>query len=134
MDPRCYFSTTWLRWVKQAGIDALKQRARLHLLSRRPGRPLFDADTVLAHYAALLKGLRTLPASIMVLGLLPPAPATFPGSAEHFSRVNTRLRMLAEQEGAEFFDWAAVRHAPRANRLALPGWLPSQRRGRAPAG
>jgi len=118
MDPRCYFSTTWLRWVKQAGIDALKQRARLHLLSLRPGRPLLDADTVLAHYAALLKGLRTLQTSILVLGLLPPAPATFPGSAEHFSGLNTRLRILAEQEGAEFFDWAAVLET----RLAQTDW------------
>lgn len=119
MDPRCYFSTTWWRWIKQAGIDALKQQARLQLLSRRPGRPLFDADTVLAHYAELLKQLRTLPAAVMVLGLLPPSPATFPGSAEHFSVVNTRLRSLAEREGAEFFDWAAVLEP----RLAQTAWL-----------
>lgn len=119
MEPRCYFSTTWWRWLKQAGIDALKQQTRLHLLSRRPGRPFFDADTVLAHYAELLKGLRTLQTSVMVLGLLPPAAATFPGSAEHFSGLNARLRKLAEQEGAEFFDWAAVLEP----RLAHTAWL-----------
>ena len=108
MDPRCYFSTTWLRWMKQAAIDAVKQQTRLYLLSTRPGRPFFDADTIVTHYTTLIKGLRALDTSVMVLGLLPPDATNFPGSAEHFSSLNIRLRRMAELEGTEFFDWGAV--------------------------
>lgn len=119
MDPRCYFSTTWWRRLKQAGIDAAKQRVRLHLLRREPGRPLFDADQMLAHYATLLKALRPLGASVLVLGLQPPDAATFPGSAAHFSAINVRLRALADAEGAEFFEWAPLVDARRGDEPLL---------------
>jgi hypothetical protein len=108
MDPRCYFSTTWWRWLKQVGVDAAKQRVRLHLLRRKPGSPLFDAEMVLAHYASLLEGLRPLQASVLMLGLLPPDESTFPGSAAHFAAINSQLRLLAEREGVGFFEWSAL--------------------------
>ena len=105
MDPRCYFSTTWWRRAKQKSVDALKQRARLKLLRSGAGRPLMDADVLLAQQATLVKELRALGVRVLVLGLLPVAEERFPGSAEHFESVNARLRVVAQAEGAEFFDW-----------------------------
>ena len=107
MDPRCYFSTTWWRKAKQAAIDALKQRARLKLLSVRPGKPLIDPDLLATHQAELLKQLRALGTRVLVLALLPVDQARFPGSREQFKAVNARLQEIAGAEGAEFFDWAS---------------------------
>jgi lysophospholipase L1-like esterase len=108
MDPRCYFSTTWWRKAKQTSIDAVKQRARLKLLKQGDGRPIMGADRLVAHLASLLKELRTLPTRVLVLGLLPVNEECFPGSPEHFNSVNAKLRIKAEAEGAEFFDWGSL--------------------------
>jgi hypothetical protein len=107
MDPRCYFSTTWWRKAKQAGIDALKQRARLKLLAQREGGPLMDADVLAAQLASLLRELRSLTARVLVLGLLPVSEECFPHSSEHFDSVNAKLGSVAKAEGAEFFDWGS---------------------------
>jgi len=108
MDPRCYFSTTWWRNAKQTSFDALKQRARLRLLARRPGKPLMDLDLLIEHQAQLLQRLRELGARVLVLGLLPVDEARFPSSPQHFKTVNARLKKLAAVEGAEFLDWASL--------------------------
>lgn len=107
MDPRCYFSTTWWRKAKQTSVDALKQRMRLRLLHARPGKPLIDLDTFASYQTKLIKQLRSLRTSILVLGLLPVNEDRFPGSDEHFKSVNARLKQIAEAEGVEFFDWAS---------------------------
>jgi lysophospholipase L1-like esterase len=107
MDPRCYFSTTWSRKAKQSSVDALKQTARLKLLSRRPGRPLLSVEQFASYQTELLKRLRSLVTRVLVLGLLPVDDACFPGSREQFKTVNTRLKQIADAEGAEFFDWAS---------------------------
>jgi len=107
MDPRCYFSTTWWRKAKQTSVDALKQRARLKLLKLRPGKPLIDLERLASYQTDLLRRLRDLGTRVLVLGLLPVDDARFPGSAEHFKVVNTRLKQIADAEGAEFFDWAS---------------------------
>lgn len=113
MDPRCYFSTAVHRRVKQTTIDAVKQRVRLKLLAARPGRPLQDADTVVAHYERLLDGLRNLGARVHVLGLIPPDRDRFPGSAEHFAMLNARVQTLTGRMCASFLDWAADVEARR---------------------
>lgn len=108
MDPRCYFSSTWYRHVKQAAVDALKQRARLRLLLTRPGRPSLDPDVLLDHYTTLLRSLSGVTASVHLLGLIGPDDACFPGSSSHFASLNGRLRALAYAHDAEFVDWAQV--------------------------
>lgn len=107
MDPRCYFSTTWWRKAKQTSIDALKQRARLKLLQARPGKPLVDLEDFASYQTELLRRLRVLGTRVLVLGLLPVDQACFPGSAEHFKAVNTRLKQIADAEGVECLDWAS---------------------------
>ena len=107
MDPRCYFSTTWWRKAKQSSIDALKQKTRLAMLKRRPGRPLMALDQLASHQTALLRRLRELGTRVLVLGLLPLDQTRFPGSPDYFKSVNERLREVSIAEGAEFFDWAA---------------------------
>jgi len=107
MDPRCYFSTTWWRKAKQTSVDAIKQIMRLKLLHARPGRPLIDLDTLASYQAKLIQQLRHIGTRVLVLGLLPVDEDRFPGSAEYFKSVNTRLQQIAEAEGAEFFDWAS---------------------------
>lgn len=107
MDPRCYFSTTWWRKAKQSSVDAIKQRVRLRLLRRRPGKPLLDVEQFASYQTELLKRLRALDTRVLVLGLLPVDQTRFPGSAEQFKVVNKRLRQIADAEGAEFFDWAS---------------------------
>lgn len=106
MDPRCYFSTTWWRRVKQTSIDSLKQKVRLKLLQLRPGQPLMDRELLAKHQRTLMKQLRDLGARVLVLGLLPVDEARFPGSTEYFNSVNAMLQKIAADEGAEFFDWA----------------------------
>ena len=107
MDPRCYFSTTWWRKAKQSSVDAMKQRARLKLLRRRPGKPLIDLERFGSYQTELLKRLRALETRVLVLGLLPVDEVRFPGSREHFNMVNVQLKQIADAEGAEFFDWAS---------------------------
>lgn len=106
MDPRCYFSATWYRYAKQAGIDALKQRVRLRLLAERPGCPMMDPEVILSHYRHLLLELRALGTTVHVLGLIAPEDDQFPGSAAHFNALNDRLRALASEMGADFIDWS----------------------------
>ena len=108
MDPRCYFSTTWWRKIKQTSIDALKQKVRLTLLKDRAGQPLIDLEQFTNYQTDLLRNLRQLGPRLLVLGLLPVDDARFPGSPEHFRAVNARLQQIAAAEGAEFFDWASV--------------------------
>ena len=107
MDPRCYFSTTWWRKAKQTTMDALKQSVRLKLLHTRSGKPLMDLDTLASYQTKLIRQLRSFGTRIFVLGLLPVDEDCFPGSAEHFKTVNTRLQQIAQTEGVEFFDWAS---------------------------
>ena len=108
MDPRCYFSTTWWRKLKQTSIDALKQKARLNLLKARDGQPLLDLESFTNYQTDLLRNLRQLGPRLLVLGLLPVDDARFPGSPEHFRAVNARLQQIAATEGADFFDWASA--------------------------
>ncbi|HEU4836371.1 MAG TPA: SGNH/GDSL hydrolase family protein [Pyrinomonadaceae bacterium] len=107
MDPRCYFSTTWWRKAKQTSVDDLKQRARLKLLRRRPGKPLIELERFASYQTELIKKLRALETRVLVLGLLPVDQARFPGSSGYFKAVNARLKQIAEIEGVEFFDWAS---------------------------
>ena len=106
MDPRCYFSSTPWRRIKQSTIDDLKQRTRLRLLKSRPGKPLMDLDTFVNHYVALITRLQHLQARVLMLGLLP-VGGCFPESAAYFQRVNKRLREIAASAGADFCDWGA---------------------------
>ncbi len=108
MDPRCYFSTTWWRKAKQTSVDAVKQKVRLKLLARIPGKPLLDVDLLAEQQRELLKRLRALGTRVLVLGLLPVDEERFPDSPEHFKAVNARLAEIAKAEGAEFFDWGSL--------------------------
>lgn len=107
MDPRCYFSDTWWRKAKQTSVDALKQSMRLQLLDAQPGKPLIDLDTFASYQTKLIQQLRSFGTRVLVLGLLPVDDKRFPGSADHFRVVNTRLQQIADAEGVEFIDWAS---------------------------
>ena len=107
MDPRCYFSTTWPRKAKQSSVDALKQKARLKLLSLRPGRPLIDVEQFASYQTELLKRLLALGTRVLVLGLLPVDEVRFPSSSGQFRTVNARLKQIAKAEEVEFIDWAS---------------------------
>jgi hypothetical protein len=105
MDPRCYFSTTWWRRLKQTGLNALRQCVRHSLLRSEAGHPLMDSEALIARYAELLERLREISTRVIVLGLLPIDPAHFPGSPEQFQHVNARLRLVAARSQVEFVDW-----------------------------
>jgi lysophospholipase L1-like esterase len=108
MDPRCYFSSTSWRKAKQVAIDRIKSNIRLKLLQRRPGQPLMPLNVLESYYTELLKRVRNLDARILVLGLLPVDRTKFPDSPEYFLRVNSRLREVADNNGAEFCDWGEI--------------------------
>jgi hypothetical protein len=108
MDPRCYFSATWWRKAKQTSVDALKQKARLRLLSQQPGKPLMELEKFLEYERELLQKLRTLGARVLVLGLLPVSETCFPNSPAYFESVNAKLKDVANAAGAEFLDWASL--------------------------
>ena len=118
MDPRCYYSRSPWRRVKQAGIDALKQRLRLGLLARQPGRPLMELDQLEENISSLLQQLATLSCRTVVLGLLPVDNLRFPDSPNYFHQVNRRLAALTASAGAEFIDWGGC-FAALANRERL---------------
>lgn len=124
MDPRCYFSETPLRKLKQSLIDSAKQRARLRLLRHGPPRPLMNPDDLVSHYDALLHALRPLGSAVTMLGLLPPDGDTFPGSAVHFLALNARLQSLAGKHGADFVDWQ-LQFGPSEHRFYRDGFHPS---------
>jgi GDSL-like lipase/acylhydrolase family protein len=108
MDPRCYFSTSSWRKAKQTSVDALKQKARMKLLKLQAGKPLMELEKLVRYQRELLQQLRTLGARVLVLGLLPIGEARFPDSPAYFRTVNTKLKEVADTEGAEFFDWASL--------------------------
>ena len=108
MDPRCYFSATWWRKAKQTSVDALKQKARLKLLSQQSGKPLMELNKLVQYQSELLQQLRALDARVLVLGLLPVDDACFPNSPEYFESVNAKLKEVANASGAEFLDWASL--------------------------
>jgi hypothetical protein len=105
MDPRCYFSTTWWRNIKQVATDALKQKARLRLVQAKPGKPLMKQEVLLENYSVLLARLLERGERIIMLGLLPIDGRRFPLSPESFQLINTNLSKLADSAGVEFFDW-----------------------------
>lgn len=105
MDPRCYFSTTWWRKLKQWGIDALKQKARMQLLAAPDAEPLINIDTLLGIYQDLLTDIKRFKARVIVVGMLPVSATNFPKSDNQFQLLNNSLRTLAKEEGVEFLDW-----------------------------
>ena len=125
MDPRCYFSSTPLRKLKQSTVDAAKQRARLRLLREGAAQPLMSHDAIVTQYDRLLTSLRSIGSAVTMLGLLPPDAHTFPGSAAHFVALNARLQSLAAQHGVEFFDWQAPFNPRQAGSFYRDGFHPS---------
>lgn len=136
MDPRCYFSTTWWRRMKQQAVDALKQRVRLSLLCRRPGTTLMLTDEWLGHYRTLVASLRTLAARIHLLGLLPIDDEKFPGSPRSFRRADEELAGLASASGTEFIGWESdfARLTATTRLFYLDGFHPNQDGARILAG
>jgi hypothetical protein len=116
MDPRCYFSTTSWRRMKQTAVDNLKQRARHSLLKSHPGKPLMDLDSFINHYDRLLEKLADLNTQVLMLGLLP-VGEHFPDSGAYFERVNERLRDIAASRKVDFFDWANQLELNGSNQL-----------------
>ncbi len=125
MDPRCYYSTTWWRRLKQSAFDAIRQRIRHALLKREPGHPLVDMDVFMNLYEKLIEGMLVISKRVILLGLLPISEEHFPGSGEQFRNINMRLRELAERCGVEFFDWGAVQLA-RPDLFYKDGFHPNQ--------
>lgn len=118
MDPRCYFSTTWWRKLKQQAFDAAKQRARLKLLQARAGRPMVEVDEFIESYRGLLAEVKRLRPRVIIAGMLPVDDGKFPGSAKQFRSLNEELRALAGREGVEFLDWGlAVESQPGKDKL-----------------
>jgi lysophospholipase L1-like esterase len=105
MDPRCYFSATPMRKLKQSVVDSAKQLARMRLLRSGMPTPLLDHEQIVEHYNDLMSALGALPTAVTMLGLLPPDQTTFPGSGAHFIALNERLRRVATAHGADFLDW-----------------------------
>ena len=106
-DPRCYFSTTWWRRMKQQTLDWIKQRLRLRLLRQDAGAPLRTSEAIASHADRLFASLRTLAPRVVVCGMLPVSEETFPGSRAQFDTVSRAIRAAAEAHGCEFLDWDA---------------------------
>ena len=107
MDPRCYFSSTWWRQVKQRSVDGAKQGARRKFLAERLGQPLVELDAFADRYEEVLSQLRCSAKKILMLGLLPVDEKMFPGSSDYFAIVTKRLRELATRFDVNFLDWGA---------------------------
>lgn len=104
MDPRCYYSSTLWRRLKQMTVDGAKQYTRKRLL-RQPGKPLLQLEVLVDYYVQLLAQLRKLETRIVVLGLLPIGEEQFPRSPAYFETVNLKIHEVAKDGGAEFCDW-----------------------------
>jgi len=105
MDPRCYFSTTFLRRSKQVLIDRLKQRVRKRLISRSGFSTLIKMEEFEELCQELFQELSGVTRHLHVLGMTPIGDDVFPGSSNRFRRANDLLRAVAARIGAEFLDW-----------------------------
>jgi lysophospholipase L1-like esterase len=110
--------------IVQLVVGGLRN-ADIALLREGAAAPMMAIDTLIAHYRDLVQALRALPTSVTVLGLLPPEERTFPGSAAHFAAINSQLRALARDNGAEFLDWAAAFTQAGESRFYRDGFHPS---------
>jgi hypothetical protein len=104
LDPRCYFSTTWWRRLKQRAGNQLKQRVRFHLLASRDPAPMMSVQEIREHLSNVLSGVAEMTPEVFLIGLLPIGSETFPGSANQFETVNCMLKELASTFGARFLD------------------------------
>jgi len=104
MDPRCYFSTTGWRRLKQLAENKAKQSLRLALMKHRPGKPLQSQEIFVAHFESLLRCLKELTNEIHVIGLPPVGGRAFPGSRQAFVAMNERIKKSALAYGANFID------------------------------
>jgi hypothetical protein len=127
LDPRCYFSTTWWRKLKQEAIDAVKQKMRLRLLAKQGAEPLIKPDKLIGLYQDLLTDMKCFKAKIIMLGLLPVDAVIFPESNKQFRLLNDELRALAEREKVEFLDWgmAVERQMGKENLYYRDGFHPN---------
>jgi lysophospholipase L1-like esterase len=132
LDPRCYFSSTGWRRAKQRAADAIKQRVRLALLARYGAFTLINHAEFSACAEELFSALRRVTQRLHVLGMLPIANATFPGSAERFQQVNESLRRAACAVEADFFDWGCAMTASMNGRDCFyrDGFHPNQQGAR----
>jgi len=107
MEPRCYFSSTWWRRMKDMAIDRLKQKVRLKLLAKSIDYSLLTGEEIWKISNSLFSDLAHLSNKLLILGMLPIDGSRFPGSAEQFGKTNQILKTTAEVNGGDFFDWGA---------------------------
>ena len=107
MNPRCYFSTTLSRRLKQQGEDAIRQRIRLELFKNSPGVPLMSIGDLVSELHKTISFMKSLGSKILICGLLPVSDSQFPGSASHFYKVNVALQRLAGESGSDYLDWGS---------------------------
>lgn len=105
MDPRCYFSTTWCRWVKEVVVDKIKQKIRLALLQQKNAQPLVEINEFHVQYKIIIEKLLPISNNIYILTLLPLNGSIFPGSPGHFIKINSMLRKLSFDYKINLIDW-----------------------------
>lgn len=128
MDPRCYFSTTWWRQIKQQTINSAKQQLRHYLLNQDKASPLMCTTEVKQHYKNLVIKLKHTSTNFTILSLLPISEIKFPGSQSQFCRVNDELYNLSKELEINYFEWSNFisSHPNMSQLFYLDGFHPNQ--------
>ncbi len=128
MDPRCYYSNTLFRKLKQQFVDHFKQRVRLYLLRKNPGVSLVSTSSFIDSYTKIIMQLKKACEHIHMLSLLTVDDGLFPGSMSQFKIVNDELRKIAIDQSIDFVDWSREfeLRSREANVFYLDGFHPNQ--------
>ena len=104
LDPRCYFSTTRWRRIKQKAVDWLKQRLRLRWLARGYSGQLLDEEQFAIQARNILPTLSAAAHTKFLLALTPVSGKTFPNSDVAFVRRNKFLESYARESNWQYID------------------------------
>jgi lysophospholipase L1-like esterase len=106
MDPRCYFSSTWWRRVKQKIVDYLKQKLRHSLLQKDYTGSLLGESDFEQQLEFLCQEIKKIGSEITGIGLPPVSNTTFPGSQSRFDQTNTKILHAMNRHSGRYVDLA----------------------------
>lgn len=108
MDPRCYFSTTWWRRLKQETVDYLKQKLRHSLLQTGPTGSLLTESDFEQHLEFLCQEIKKLGSKVFGIGLPPVSNSTFPGSQYRFDQTNSKVLHAMKRHSGMYVDLSSA--------------------------
>lgn len=106
LEPRCYFSSHWLRGFKQRTESSLKSWLRRKIMSVHGSKPIMSLEEFARKFEILLSDLKHAYGAPVIVGpLLPVIGRHFPCTAEEFANFNEIIERTAKAQEAILLDW-----------------------------